>query len=294
MGDSFHKRDYHLLSDAEWEAFKKGAAEVPEHDSRHERHHGRRSFWDDAMEWLFGKPDHDRRAEWKHGREERRDQRHGKGGKGRGHHGRHGEHGKHSHRDHRPKRRPEPKYEEWTLDEDDYLVMQWEDEMEDAYEADWEPMMDEDFEPAQEPPPHSLGAPHRRGIDMTTLDKRHGGRHLRCGWGKPRGDGNGAGFHGRGHHHGRRGFLHHARCSIIMGAVLFTVMIAASLCVHKKSIKARRRYERLSEVHESAVERNLNDKERNQLYRQVAESSCRQRAALRRQMRAQPPTASNG
>merc|ERR1712216_284692 len=63
---------------------------------------------------------------------------------------------------------------------------------------------------------------------------------------------------------------------------------------HKKSIRHRRKYERLSEVHESAVERNLNEDERNQLYRQVAESSCRQRAALRSQMRAQAPAASNG
>ena len=303
---SFRKEDYRLLSDAEWIAFKKGAEDVPAEGPA--KRHGGPGFWDGWMQWLFGEPDHDRRAQWKQGREERRDRRHGKGDHGRG---RRGHHGKNRHHDHRPKRREEPpEFLEWTLDEDDRLFMEWQDEMDRAFEEDWSlemdegmPMDDEDWQTWEmddedwdiieedwqnfEPhgPPPAVAAPHRNGIDMTTLDKRHGGRHLRCRWARQGGAGHGEGHRGWGRHHRGGRFLRHARCSILFGALSFTLLVLASLCVHKKSIRHRRQYERLSEVHDSAVERNLNEEERNQLYRQVAESSCRQRAALRRQMR---------
>lgn len=98
---------------------------------------------------------------------------------------------------------------------------------------------------------------------MTTLDKRHGGRHLKCRWSQNFGARNGEGHRGWGRHHGKGRFMRHAKCSIFFGALAFTVIVLASLCIHKKSIRSRKQYERLNEVHESAVERNLSDEERN-------------------------------
>merc|ERR1712232_764379 len=202
------------------------------------------------------------------------------------------------HRDHRPHRRDEPEYYDWMMDEDDYLVMEWMNENDYPVEEDWEPEMDEDWEDFNEdfefdeddwdiidddeewefdeddwegyqedfgPPVVASG--HR--VDMTTRDKHHGGRHMKCRWGKYGGEGNDAeGRHG-GRHHGRhhkRDPLHCAKKMIIMGAVSFIAINLIYLCVHKKSIRYRKRYERLSDIHNNAVDRNLNEEERNDLY----------------------------
>lgn len=159
------------------------------------------------------------------------------------------------------------------------------------FEEDWSIEMEEIPEP-REPP--TVGASHHQGVDMTTLDKRHGGRHLKCRWSQNFGARNGKDHRGRRSHHGGPRFMRHARCSIFFGALAFVAVVLASLCIHKKSIRSRKQYERLNEVHESAVERNLSDEERNKLYKQVAESSCRQRKALKKQMKAQAPVADNG
>lgn len=137
-------------------------------------------FFENMMNWMFGEPEVDERAEWKQGREERRNDRHGRGEHERGHRRDHGR----RHRDHRPKRREEPpKFMEWTMEEDDYLFMEWQDEMEKAFEEDWSIEMDEFMDEIPEPrEPPTVGASHHKGVDMTTLDKRHGGRHLKCRW----------------------------------------------------------------------------------------------------------------
>lgn len=147
---------------------------------------------------------------------------------------------------------------------------------------------------------------------MTTRDKMHGGRHLKCRWGKYGGQENGAGHEGedwngweghRGHrgwgrHHGKDRFRR-CRKMILWMAFLFTLMNLIFCCIHKKSIRYRRSFERLSDIHNSAVERNLNEEERNELYMKVQNANWCQQEALRRQLRTQPqpqpaPVANNG
>ena len=159
--------------------------------------------------------------------------------------------------------------EDWdSLSDDDWEYMIWQEDF-----------SDEEIDVVEPISPPTVGAPHRKGIDMTTLDKRHGGRHLDCrgdkkcddrkkdgdnhmGWKKEKeghGDAQMMGWKGK---HGGRHSPHHPKRCIIGGAVMFTVMILALLGVHKASIKHRRQYERLSAAHDSAVDRNLNAEER--------------------------------
>ena len=132
--DSFDKGDYDLLSDEEWIAFKKGASRAHQED---EERGDDCSYWDRMIQWLFGETDLDRRErkneerqEWKRERQERRDER-------RRHRG--------DHHDHRPKRQRESEVLDWMIDEDDYVILEWQDEMDQSYQEDWDPSMDEDW-----------------------------------------------------------------------------------------------------------------------------------------------------
>ena len=155
--------------------------------------------------------------------------------------------------------------------------MSWEDE------ENWEPEMDEDWEiiepedwdfeePAYAPPVVSAS---RHRVDMTTRDKMHGGRHLKCRWGQYGGQENGEwGEEGKGRHHGGWGsrhgpkrFEHCAKKMIVFGAICFTVMMCMFNCCTRRSFWARRRYERLTDIHEYAVDRDLNETDRANLYR---------------------------
>lgn len=141
----------------------------------------------------------------------------------------------------------------------------------------------------------------RPRVDMTTRDKMHGGRHLKCKWSSYDGrhgeefrGRHGEESRGRDHHnkmwggkHSQRHIYKHMRCSILFGAFSFVAMIFAFLFINKRSLRHRYRFEKLTEVHNTAVERNLNEEQRDELYRQICQSNCRQRAALRRQMQAQ-------
>ena len=60
-----------------------------------------------------------------------------------------------------------------------------------------------------------------------------------------------------GHQGGKGCFSHRAKRCIVLGAVAFTLVIFTFLCVNKKSMRHRKMYERLSEAHNSAIERNL-------------------------------------
>ena len=128
----------------------------------------------------------------------------------------------------------------------------------------------------------------RPRVDMTTRDKMHGGRHLKCKWSSFDGR-HGEELRGRDHHnrmwggkHSQHHIFKHMRCSILFGAFSFVAMIVAFLFINKRSLRHRYRFEKLTEVHNTAVERNLNEEQRDELYRQICQSNCRQRAALRR------------
>ena len=55
--DSFHKKEYDLLSEKEWIAFKKGADKVQKGGKM-----------DKMMKYFFGEPDHERKEREKHER----------------------------------------------------------------------------------------------------------------------------------------------------------------------------------------------------------------------------------
>jgi hypothetical protein len=283
---SFKKDEYDLLSDKEWEAFKEGADEV-KHFSK---------AWKKVHHAIIGnekaqKEKEDRKAQRNH----QRTDRHGKKG-----------------RDHRPKHQDEAKFLDWIIEEDVMeMVEEWENQvdMDDMVDdAALEDQIDiifeeygeiEDIDFAEEMGfeemvDRPILTASRPRVDMTTRDKMHGGRHLKCKWSGFAGK-HGNDVHGRDHHdkmwggrHSPRHVYHHMKRCILWGAFCFLAVIFAFLVVNKRSLRHRWRYEKMTEVHNTAVERNLNEQQRDELYKQVCYSNCRQRAALRRQMRAQP------
>jgi len=70
----------------------------------------------------------------------------------------------------------------------------------------WDIIEWEDLDVSEPVAPPVVGAQPHKGVDMTTLDKRHGGRHM-CGrWGNHGGHENGNSYRGWRGHHGRHHF----------------------------------------------------------------------------------------
>lgn len=183
------------------------------------------------------------------------------------------------------------------LDEDQYILDEWQSEMGGSIE-DWNQSMNEEWfdeedwdiiEEDEDFGPPVVGSPRPR-VDMTTRDRMHGGRHLKCRWGKYGGGDsgehhegrNGEGHHGWKRHHGRKHFMHAAKRGIFFWALSFVVMMLLFCSCNRRSLWHRRRYERLSDIHNSVVERNLNQVERDEVYRKVMNSNWCQQEALRK------------
>jgi len=163
-----------------------------------------------------------------------------------------------------------------------------EDEIDDDIDLDdWE-IIEDDWE--EDYPSPAVGSPRR--VDMTTRDRMHGGRHLKCRWGKYRGNENGefgehdgkGKHHGWGSRHGPKRFEHCAKKMIVLSAICFLVMMCMFNCCTRRSYWARRRYERLSDIHDYAVDRDLNETDRANLYRIYNNAGWCQQERLRKQI----------
>ena len=134
------------------------------------------------------------------------------------------------------------------------------------------PEVEDIEEPAhsEQPVVLSFALKMSKRIDMTTLDKRHGGRHLHRHWGNHEEHENDGHFEaGEGHHRGghgghRRGRRCHGRG--FFGGFFFVVMIVSFLVIMKMKNRRAWKYERLNDLHIAAVERNLSVDELNTLY----------------------------